>query len=130
MAWTIERFTKHFDCNEQIAERCIGLLRGTHDYRDHPAVVEWAERCYHDPRLSIPAKPECIMKAFDAELKGCGVEAIEGRYVDRYHQNIQATYINFGDTYDATIVYDNEQGRYTLTTLGDWIEQHHNRQIR
>ena len=105
------------------------LLKGTTDYKVHPAVVKWAEQCYHDPRDSSNAKAECLMVAIDAELETYGVEAIRGRYVDRYHQDVQATYCNTGDTYATTILYDCEDDRMLITAYGDWIETHSEREV-
>lgn len=90
----------------------------------HPAVTAWAEKCYHDPRDSEDAYAECLMTALNAIIGGYGTEAIEGRYVDRYHFNIQAEYVNTGDTYSTTVLLDHETDRLQITTFGDWVEKY------
>ena len=56
-------------------------------------------------------------------LSGCGVESITTEnYIDGYYQNIAALYVNRGDTYDATILYDTENEKFILTSWGDWVE--------
>lgn len=63
------------------------------------------------------------MKAINGLLDGHGVEAIRGDYhVDNYHFDIVATYVNMGDTYVGTVLYETETGRFLLTTYGDWVE--------
>jgi hypothetical protein len=57
-------------------------------------------------------------------LGGHGIEVIHGRYIDRYHQDIQAEYVNMGNTYDTTVLHDNETGRIHVTSWGDWFERH------
>lgn len=99
------------------------LAKRLDDCRQHPAVVKWAEQCYHDPRDSSDAHSACLMEALNAVLEGCGVEAIEGRYIDHYNQNIQATYVNFGEAYATTLLYDHETDRLRLTSLGDFVER-------
>lgn len=123
MAFTSARLTEALQIDPATADRIIGLIHGSIDYREHPAVVAWAKQCYHDPRDSDQSRPECIMRAIDAELGTYGVEAIEGRYVDRYHGTIQATYCNTGDTYATTILYDCEDQKYRLTSWGDFVER-------
>lgn len=51
-----------------------------------------------------------------------GVEAVRGDWVDRYYQDINTLYVNTGDTYNATLLYDTVKERFYLTTLGDWVE--------
>lgn len=99
-------------------------LKGIKDPRTHPAVIQWAEQCEHDPRSSPLAYSECLMLALNGVLDGYDVEAIRGRYVDRYHQDIQAVYLNMGDTYAVTILLDHEAGRYLITSWGDWVERY------
>jgi hypothetical protein len=108
----------------EVGARCDDLIRGKIDVTEHPAVLAWVAGCHHDPRRNPNARAEVMLCALDAELEGYGVEAIEGRYVDRYNQNIQAIYSNQGDTYTTTILYDNERGKYLITSWGDWIERH------
>ena len=110
---------------DEIGRRIYQLAkRGGQLVREHPAVVSWAEQCTHDPRESSQAYAECLLCAINAELGGYGVEPIRGRYVDRYHQDIQAVYVNLGDTYDTTILYDHETDRLQITSWGDWVECH------
>lgn len=100
------------------------LAKRLDDCREHPAVVTWAEACYSDPRTNPRAYGECLMLAINAVLEGYGVETIDGRHVDNYHGPIQASYVNFGDTYDTTVLLDHETDRLQVTSWGDWVEAH------
>lgn len=73
-------------------------------------------------------RAEEVMQRANELLGGHGVEAIrvEGAYVDNYHFDIVATYVNMGDTYNGTIVHDSENNSFHLTTYGDWLEQYEN----
>jgi len=57
-------------------------------------------------------------------LNGHGVEAIRGDYhVDNYYYDIVALYVNMGDTYNSTILYETDNDRFLLTSWGDWVER-------
>jgi hypothetical protein len=73
---------------------------------------------------------DIALDAANAALNGHGVEAIRGDYqVDSYYRDIVALYVNMGDTYDATILYETEPERFTITAWGDWVE-HNQRKYR
>lgn len=56
-------------------------------------------------------------------LDGHGIEAIRGDVtVDRYYFDIVALYVNMGDTYHTTIVYETATNRFLLTDYGTWVE--------
>ena len=63
----------------------------------------------------------------DECLSGFGVEAISGNYVNRYYQNIVALFVNVGETYTSTVIYETDTGRFILTTVGDWVERNADR---
>jgi hypothetical protein len=74
------------------------------------------------------------MEQANEALGGHGVEAIRGEehHVDNYHFDIIATYVNFGDTYVTTLLYDTEAHTFYLTSYGDWLEaweQEHPREV-
>jgi hypothetical protein len=88
-------------------------------FRRFPQTCRWLNSCYHPPRTI-----ELILEALNELLGGHGVEAIQHEeiYVDRYHGNIVASYINTGDTYSPTILLDHIKNRWRLTTWGDFYE--------
>lgn len=51
-------------------------------------------------------------------LRGCGVETIRDK-----NEWVVALYVNMGDTYDTTFLYDIEKGRIYITSWGDWYEE-------
>lgn len=105
--------------DEPQARRLRRLMTGKAKPREYGSVAGWVAQCYNPP-----SDAELIMAALNEELDGFGVEPIRGRYVDSYHQDIQAAYVNQGDTYALTILLDHETGNYRLTGWGDWAETH------
>jgi len=115
MAPSIKTLSARFD--SVIAKKVRELMTGKTDPEDYQSVKTWLSQCYNRP-----SKKELIMEALNEVIGGYGVEVLRGRYVDSYHGDIQAAYINTGDTYSATILLDHETGDFHVTTWGDWFE--------
>jgi len=75
-------------------------------------------------KAGTPSAVDRVLDAANAALGGYGVEAIEGEWHDRYYQNIVALYVNMGDTYNTTILFDAVKGRFHVTSWGDWVERY------
>jgi hypothetical protein len=88
-------------------------------------VDRWAGAGYYD-------WDEYAMQIANAIIGGHGVEAIWDNEDDdlaineRLHYGgygrLVATYVNMGDTYGLTILYDQEENEALFTSMGDWIE--------
>ena len=57
-----------------------------------------------------------IMRKANELLEGHGVEAIDGSY------GAPLYYVNMGDTYDTTLMYDAEEDEYLIGSWGDIVE--------
>lgn len=56
-------------------------------------------------------------------MNGYGVEVIRGDgHWDGFYGDIEAEYVNMGDTYMTTIVFDCRRGIYQIMCYGEWIE--------
>lgn len=102
------------------ASKAAAILNDTLDPEDIPAVAKWVRKCYHRP-----SEPELKLAALDAVLDGFGVEAVrvEGEWVSHYHGDLVASYVNQGDTYTETVVYDHEKDEFLVTSWGAWLEE-------
>jgi hypothetical protein len=62
-------------------------------------------------------------------LGGSGVEALtaDGAEIDTYYYNTVALYVNLGDSYACTVLYDTELAVFRLISVGDWIEEQERR---
>ena len=68
------------------------------------------------------------MQAINKALRAYGVESINGeKYCGYYWQNCCALYVNMGDTYLPTILYNVVTGKYSVTSWGDWVEKHNDK---
>lgn len=64
-------------------------------------------------------------------VEGFGVEAIRAANVwDRYYMDIACLYVNRGDTYDETLIYDVPRGIFLVQSYGDWVERAERRGVQ
>jgi hypothetical protein len=90
------------------------LLEKRSKTRDFESVVAWENGLYHKSTYQ-----ERLEIALNEILDGFGVEAI---WSDKSELEPRAIYINMGDTYNITLLYDCHSERWLITTYGDFIE--------
>lgn len=85
------------------------------------SVQNWMSQCFNRPN-----DHELILCAINQILEGHGVECIrdENVYVSRYYGDVIAEYINMGDTYLMTIVYDTAREKFLICSWGDFYESY------
>lgn len=122
MTYTAEMFadlarTAH---EENAALKMAHILNGTALPEDNERVNDRLS-----DRYARQSRQEKMLIAFDALFDCHGIEAIrvEGAWVDNYHGDVIASYVNTGDTYCLTLVLDHETGELILTSYGDWLEE-------
>ena len=94
-----------------------GLIRGeirTLDAERFPQSNAYFASCYNRP-----SRLDRIMECLNEVLGTYGVEAIG----DSQTYGPPAEYLNAGDTYAATLVFDRLVGNFKLTSWGDWLEK-------
>ena len=71
------------------------------------------------------SRVEDAMQEINDLLGGYGVESIsdEQIYVSKFWFNTIAIYVNMGDTYATTILYDTQSNKFDCTTYGDFVEE-------
>lgn len=80
-------------------------------------------------------RPEDVEKALDEveeimreDGATFGTEPIRGESFEHpYFGDAVAIYINTGDTYNGTVVYDVARDKFYATTWGDWVEDYERR---
>ena len=71
---------------------------------------------------------DTALDVIDDILDAHGVEAIRGNYhVSNYYYDAVALYVNMGDSYNGTVLYDTEKEKFYVTTYGDWVERNERR---
>lgn len=73
--------------------------------------------------LEEAKNPDAALEAVNALIHGHGIESIRGDYqVDRYYYDIVALYVNMGDSYAATLLYETDTSQWHVLSYGDWVE--------
>jgi hypothetical protein len=100
------------------AETVRKLIRGelhTRDEKRFPRSNTYFDRCYHQPNR-LTRILECLNEALETH----GVEPLG--HVD-FRDGPPAEYLNTGDTYTATLLFDHGTDTFKLTSWGDWLEK-------
>jgi hypothetical protein len=63
-----------------------------------------------------------ILREADRALNGHGVEYIDSRE-DTMRSRDGISYVNMGDTYDTTLLFDHKTGRFSVGAWGDVVER-------
>jgi hypothetical protein len=92
----------------------LALINGNKDPLDFKS-VDTKIRRYSDPIRQI-------LTAVDEVLEGYGVEDLQGGFFDKHYQDIQALYVNFGETYTTTIIYDLMKEKFLVSSSGVFVE--------
>jgi hypothetical protein len=101
------------------AQKVAAILNGKVDPATIPEVDYWIRQHHYRPQENV-----LRLHAVNALLDCYGVEPlrVEGEWVDCYHGDIVAAYINTGDPYTETVLLDLETQEFHLTSYGDWLE--------
>lgn len=125
MAITIDDLRKAFPTIDGIklilAKKIVNNEMDSDELELFESNQHWIKHCFNRPNDN-----ELSMNALNELLEGHGIEAIrnENAYVNRYYSDCIGTYVNMGDTYINTIVYDTESNEYILTSWGDFYESY------
>lgn len=70
-------------------------------------------------------KVEEVLEEVNKLIGGHGVEAVRDENAwDNYYGDTVATYVNMGDTYVTTLLYDTRNNEFHITSWGDWYEKY------
>ena len=91
---------------------------------DHGKAKELAEKLAAAADSEEEGAADEAMEFANEALGGHGVEAIQGddHFVDKFWRDTVLLYVNMGDTYDATVLYDTESAEFTIGSWGDFME--------
>lgn len=64
-----------------------------------------------------------FLSGVDRAIRGHGVLLVMGNKFGKRHPSAVAAYVNTGDPYNLTVIYDLVAGRVKVTDLGSFIEQ-------
>jgi hypothetical protein len=118
-SYSIKRISESLNVERETARKIKALVNYELEPDQFESVDAWIRQCYNEPSID-----EKIMCALNELLDGHGIEAIrDSRQWDSYYGDCRFSYVNMGDTYNATILYDCMNDRYILSSWGDVVER-------
>lgn len=106
---TVKTIAARLKVDDGTAKRVRALMDGSRDPLEYKG-VQCVDLQGHMSRI------ERQLHAIDIEIDGHGVEPV----VD---DTVVMEYINLGDTYDTTVIYDYTRSRWLVMSWGDWVER-------
>ncbi len=96
----------------------VSTIRAAFDVNDHMAEAMRLMMKSADNHDAVDKVLDCCNKI----LEGYGVEDIRGKDWVPYYLDIALLYVNMGDTYTPTIIYDCVKERWHCCSWGDIVE--------
>jgi hypothetical protein len=92
---------------------------------DHSKLEELVEKMNAAVDSDEDGAIDEVMTFANETLDGHGVEAIAGNdyQVDKFWMDTVLLYVNFGDTYDKTLLYNTEENEFSIGSWGDFMEE-------
>lgn len=120
---SLDRLKRLMDLTDEQAQTVRDLLHGKiepDDEQRFPKTVAWKKQCYNHPN-----RIDLLLEALNEAVEGHGTEPIniEKAWVDRYWATCCAVYVNVGETYAPTIIYDTASETFDLLSWGDMLER-------
>jgi hypothetical protein len=119
---SVEKIANVLGIPRQNARTLKDVLTGKVDLEDIEAGAERIGECYHKP-----SKIDVVMHIANKILGGYGVEYVAHKndgYLERESKGFE--YVNMGDTYEPTLIFDRLKGKWIVGTWGDIVERRPN----
>lgn len=112
---SVNTIVKRLDLPKEVAKQIRALMDGSHELT--PEEMENLPNRGREAELIMEKIAQLIPNNF-------GVECIrDADYWDRYYTDNRIMYINMGDTYIETILFDTKHNKYIVSCWGDYIER-------
>ncbi len=117
--YSLKEISNLLNVDRETAKQIRGVIAGTIDPETIPDVSEWVLKCFNRPR-----DHEIVFDALNRLMETYGIEGLENdaNYIDSYFQHFNFLYLNTGDTYKNTIIFDCDTFKYFIGTWGDIVE--------
>ena len=115
---SVTTIAKLLGTSPSISKDIRGLMEGTINPEQYESVAKWIKQCYHKPR-----KVELALEAINEILGGCGVEQITDNQWHAYWCDGGLLYVNMGDAYTCTVIYNTRKDKWLVGAWGDVVER-------
>lgn len=112
----VDNLAAILDITTEKADQILKVVNNKLDPESFQSVQQWVNECYH-----YPSKLELKLEAINELLGGFGVEYIEAVDDCEYTQR-GLSYINLGDSYHNTVIFNHSSNRWTFNYWGNIVE--------
>ena len=109
------KLSKRLNITNLQALRVLSVIRGKTTPLRYKSVRSWVDQCYN-----MPNKVELKLCALNEIIEGYGVEYIEHKD-DSFHEVYGLDYVNLGDTYTNTVMFDHFSNKWRYRSYGDIV---------
>lgn len=118
-----ENLSKILNISELVADQILKIINNKLDPESFQSVQKWVRECYN-----YPSKLELKLQAINELLEGFGVEYVDA-IGDTTYSLKGLSYINLGDTYTNTVIFNHGSSRFTFSSCGDIVESKPNKYL-
>ena len=116
---TIKSLVEKLNITLDQAHKLRALIAGKADPRNYDSVDQWYNSCYYKP-----CDTELVLAACNEVLGGFGVEYIEHESDGfDFFSLCGLSYVNLGDTYKTTIIYNHAKDKFVINCWGSFVEK-------
>jgi len=119
--WTINELMDQWQLTRKQVQTIRRIIYDSEfDLKQFKSVRNRYDECYNPPD-----RIDCQLTAINEIMDSYGVESIqvsESLFQDRYYSNAIGIYVNQGDTYILTIVYNTVDRIFEIINWGDYFE--------
>ena len=112
----INRIAELLIISTEQANQVRQIIKGRLDPLSFKSVQSWVSQCFN-----MPSKLELKLCAINEVIEGFGVEYIES-VDDSFTDKQGVDFINLGDTYKCTVVFNHATNKFSYTSWGDIVE--------
>ena len=112
----INKIAELLNISIEQANQVRQIIKGRLDPLSFKSVQSWVDQCFN-----MPSKLELKLCAINEVIGGFGVEYTES-VNDSYTDKQGLDYINLGDTYTCTVVFNHSTNKFSCTSWGDIVE--------
>lgn len=98
------------------------VITGPYEEVKALAPEEWFKQSYHQPSESAVR-----LGVANRLLEGYGVEYLRPARSDSPFRPEGVSYVNMGEMYVTTVIFDHKRGEYLCMDLGTFLEKNHRR---
>jgi len=114
----VEEYAKRLNVDLTVAQQVRDIITGALDPETLEGGAARVAECYNRP-----AKYDIKLHAINKLIEGFGVEYV-AHIDDTQHESQGLDYVNLGDSYTCTVIFDHLESKFVVADIGSIIEDY------